>query len=297
MNIVITGSLGHISQPLTEQLIQKGHSVTVISSTTDRQVAIEALGAKAAIGSVDDADFLVNAFAGADLVYCMIPPAYYTNPSIEPMAFYRSTASAYAQAIRQAGVKRAIHLSSFGADLDHGTGFILGSHNAETILNELSEVAITHIRPTSFYYNLFGFIGQIKHTGRMAANYGADDIIPMVSPRDIARAIADEIALPAQHRKVRYVSSDEPTGNEVAASLGAAIGRADLQWVLISDEETLAGLTAAGIPLHLASGMVELYGAIHSGRLQADYIRNKPALGRVKLNDFATDFAVAYNRS
>ena len=297
MNIVITGSLGHISQPLTKQLIQKGHSVTVISSNTDRQAAIETLGAKAAIGSVDDANFLASAFAGADLVYCMIPPAYYTNSSIEPMAFYRGTASAYAQAIQQAGVKRAIHLSSFGADLDYGTGLILGSHNAETILNDLSEVAITHIRPTSFYYNLFGFIGQIKYTGRMAANYGADDVIPMVSPIDIAQAIAEEIALPAHHRKVRYVTSDELTGHEVAARLGAAIGRADLQWVLISDEETLAGLLAAGIPMHLASGMVELYGAIHSGRLQADYLRNKPALGSVKLTDFANDFALAYSRS
>ncbi len=297
MKIIVTGSLGHISQPLTQELVQQGHSVTVISSSADRQGAIEALGATAAIGSVADADFLAGTFIGADLVYCMVPPAYYTNPAIDPLAFYRSTASAYAQAIRQAGVKRAIHLSSFGADLDQGTGLILGSHQAEAILNELTEVAITHIRPTSFYYNLFGFIGQIKHTGRIAANYGADDVIPMVAPVDIAAAIADEIGLPAEHRKVRYVSSDEPTGHEVAAQLGAAIGKPDLPWVLISDEETRDGLTAAGIPAHLAEGMVALYGALHSGRLQTDYNRHKPALGRVKMVDFATDFAAAYNRS
>lgn len=297
MNIVITGSLGHISKPLTEQLVQNGHAVTVISSSADRQGDIEALGAKAAIGSVQDAAFLAQTFTGADVVYCMIPPAYFTNPSIEPLEFYRSTASAYAQAIRQAGVTRVIHLSSFGAELDHGTGFIVGSHQSETILNELADVAITHVRPTSFYYNLFGFIGQIKHTGRIAANYGADDVIPMVSPTDIAVAITDEIELPAEHRKVRYVSSDEPTGNEVAAKLGAAIGKPDLQWVLISDEEALAGLKAAGIPAHVAEGMVELYGSIHSGQLQTDYNRNKPALGRVKLDDFAADFAAAYTHS
>ncbi|GAB3764202.1 NAD(P)H-binding protein [Spirosoma pomorum] len=288
MNSIITGSLGNISQPLTQELVKKGHAVTVISSSSDRQ---------AAIGSVEDADFLASTFSGADIVYCMVPPAYFANPAIEPLEFYRSTATAYAQAIRQAGVKRAIHLSSFGADLDHGTGFILGSHNVETILNGLSDVAITHMRPTSFYYNLFGLIGQIKHTGRIAANYGADDVIPMVSPIDIAAAIADEMALPAEHRKVRYVASDEPTGNEVAASLGKAIGQPDLKWELISDEETLTGLTAAGIPAHLAAGMVELYGALHSGRLQADYIRNKPTLGQVKLADFAADFAVGFNRS
>ncbi|QKZ12578.1 NAD(P)H-binding protein [Spirosoma sp. KUDC1026] len=296
MNIIVTGSLGHISQPLTQHLVQKGHTVTVISSSPDRQADIEALGAKAAIGSVEDAEFLANTFSGADVVYCMIPPAYFSNPTIEPTAFYRNTATAYALAIRQSGVNRAIHLSSFGADLDHGTGFILGSHNAESILNKLSDVAITHVRPTSFYYNLFGFIGQIKHTGQIAANYGADDVIPMVSPKDIATAIADEVELPAEHRKIRYVSSDEPTGHEVAASLGDAIGKPDLQWVLISNEDMLTGLTAAGIPAHLAAGMVELYESLHSGRLQADYNRNKPVLGQVKLNEFAADFAAAFNQ-
>jgi uncharacterized protein YbjT (DUF2867 family) len=297
MNIVITGSLGHISQPLTQQLVQQGHRITVISSSADRQPAVEALGAKSAIGSVDDVAFLTSTFAGADVVYCMVPPAYYNNPAIDPMAFYRSTASAYAEAIRQAGVKRILHLSSFGAELDYGTGFILGSHYAENILNELTGVAITHIRPTSFYYNLNGFIDQIKYTGRIAANYGADDVIPMVAPTDIAAVIADDIALPATDRKIRYVSSDECTGHQVAASLGRAIGQPDLKWVLISDDEMRAGLVGAGLSASIANGVAEIYGALHSGRLQADYNRNKPTLGQVKIADFAADFAVAYNRS
>ena len=57
MKIVITGSLGNISKPLTQTLVQKGHLVTVISSKPDRQKDIEALGAKAAIGSIEDVDF------------------------------------------------------------------------------------------------------------------------------------------------------------------------------------------------------------------------------------------------
>ena len=32
MKIIVTGSLGNISKPLTVGLIQKGHKVTVISS-------------------------------------------------------------------------------------------------------------------------------------------------------------------------------------------------------------------------------------------------------------------------
>jgi nucleoside-diphosphate-sugar epimerase len=32
MKVAITGSLGHIGKPLTQELVKKGHSVTVISS-------------------------------------------------------------------------------------------------------------------------------------------------------------------------------------------------------------------------------------------------------------------------
>ena len=45
MNIVITGSLGHIGKPLTEELVYKGHHVKVISSKPEKQADIQAVGA------------------------------------------------------------------------------------------------------------------------------------------------------------------------------------------------------------------------------------------------------------
>lgn len=63
MNYLITGSLGHISKPVVEKLTAAGHNVTVITSNNNRVADIEALGAKAAVGSVDDAAFLTQAFA------------------------------------------------------------------------------------------------------------------------------------------------------------------------------------------------------------------------------------------
>ncbi len=74
MNYVISGSLGNISKPLTKTLLANGHRVTVISSNPERAAEITALGAKAAIGSVEDISFLTHTFTGADAVYTMIPP-------------------------------------------------------------------------------------------------------------------------------------------------------------------------------------------------------------------------------
>ena len=74
MKYAITGSLGHISQPIVTALVKAGHEVTVITSNQYRVKDIEALGASAAVGSIEDTAFLTKAFSGADAVYTMVPP-------------------------------------------------------------------------------------------------------------------------------------------------------------------------------------------------------------------------------
>ncbi len=298
MKIIVTGSLGNISKPLTAALVEKGHTVTVISSKPEKQAAIEALGATAAIGSLEDADFLTATFGGADAVYCMVPPNNYFDPNLNLLAYYRKLGDNYAEAIKVSGVRRVVNLSSFGAHLEKGNGILIGAHDVEQILNELpSEVRITHMRPTSFYYNLLGYIAMIKEGGVIAANYGADDVIPWVSPIDIAAAIAEELETPFTGKKVRYAASEELTGNETARILGEAIGKPDLKWILTSDEQTLNGLKSVGMNPEIAAGLVEMYAGLHSGLLAEDYYRNKPAvMGKVKLVDFAKEFAAAFKQ-
>ena len=299
MKIIVAGSLGHISRPLTEELVQKGHHVTVISSNPEKQKDIEALGAIAAIGSLEDAGFLTATFTGADAVYSMVPPANYFDHSLDLVGYYDRLGNNYAEAIGQSGVKREVNLSTIGGHLEKGSGILLGAHDVENILNELpSDVAITHMRPTSFFYNLYGYVDMIKKEGFIAANYGAESVIPWVSPINIAAAIAEEIVTTPVVRKVRYVASDERTGNETASVLGAAIGKPDLEWKLISGEEMQSGLEAAGMHPGIAAGMVEMYAGLYSGLLSEDYYRNKPAvMGEVKLEDFAQEFAAAFKQS
>jgi len=294
MKIIVTGSLGNISKPLTKELVQNGHSVTVISSNPEKQKDIGALGATAAIGSIDDVAFLTKTFTGSDAVYCMIPPNFHFNGNLDPTAYYRGIGETYAQAIQQSGVKRVVHLSSVGAHLDKDSGIILAHHDLEQALKKLPGIALTHLRPTAFYYNLLGFVGAIKKQGVIASNYGADDRVPWVSPLDIAAVAAKELVTLTEGINVRYVASDELTCSEVARILGAAIGKPDLKWVIKSSEETQNGLEAAGVPPLVAAGLVEMNASMHSGVLFEDYYRNRPALGKTKLTDFAKEFAAAF---
>jgi uncharacterized protein YbjT (DUF2867 family) len=292
MKIILTGSLGNISQPLATELVQQGHAVTVISSKAEKQPAIEALGATAAIGSVDDVDFLTTVLTGADAAYLMVPPSFAEPDS---RAYHQRVGYTYAQAIRQSGIRRVVQLSSWGAHRSEGTGGIIGTHDVEEILAQVPGIALTHLRPTSFYSNMFGFAGLIKAHGIIGVNYDGNTRVAFVHTQDIARAAAAELTTPAAPgRHVRYVASDERTAHEVAQVLGAAIGRPDLQWVAFTNEQMRENLERAGVPANRAGEIVDIYASIGNGTLGEDYWQHRPAPGQVKLEDFAREFAAAF---
>lgn len=299
MKMTIAGSVGHIGKPLTQELVLRGHQITVISSKAARQEEIEALGASSAIGSMKDVDFLTRAFTGADAVYCMVPFDDFFNPHFDMGRHGQEIAHNYAQAIRHAGVRRVVQLSSVGAHTDKGNGLLGVYYGMEGIFNLLpADIAITFMRPVGFYYNLLNFIPSIKTQDVMASNYGDNDHIPWVSPKDIATAIADELTtLNPVSRKIRYVASEELTCNEIAGILGHAIGKPGLTWKLLTDEQLLNGLVASGMNQQTAMGFVEMNASMHCGVLYNDYYQNRPSLGKVKMKDFAHEFAMAYREA
>lgn len=305
MEIIVTGSLGNISLPLTQILVAGGHNVTVVSSNPVKQEAIEKLGATAAIGSISDGGFLANTFKGADAVYAMIPLSF-TEPDLS--AYMRGIAQNYAAALQSAGVRRVVLLSGWAADL-------VKDENVEHLFDGLN-ASVTIMRPAAFYTNFFqsidlikgnGFIGKFLtlrysglwallsgKTGLLMGNYGGDDRIVFVSPKDIADAVAEELLLLAKEKTIRYVGSEEMTCNEAAQIIGSAIGKSWLKWVRLSDKEMLQGLKMAKVPEKLAETLIEMGAAMHSGKTLENFHKAKPKMGKVKLADFAKEFAAVY---
>lgn len=117
MKIVLTGSLGHISKRLAKLLVTKGHSVKVVTRKPDKQQDIEAIGAKAAIGSMEDVAFLTATFQSADIVYLMEPPFNFVDSKMAPETHMLNIAHNYVQAVQQAGITKVIHLSSVGGHI------------------------------------------------------------------------------------------------------------------------------------------------------------------------------------
>jgi len=300
MNIVITGSIGHIGKPLTQELVQKGHSVTVITSKIERQVQIEALGAKAAVGTFQDVEFLSNTFKGADIVYLM--EAWEGIGSIFDKAFnfvdaFNEIGNNYKNAVSQAGVKQVVHLSSIGAHTNKGTGSLFLHNSVENILKQLpDDVSIKFMRPPGFFTNVFRYLHAIKAKGAIFNTYGGDQKEPWVSPLDIASSIAEEMEKPFRGRTVHYVASEELSPNEVAQIIGGAIGKPDLEWKVIPEEQLRSEMIAAGMNEWIANGFIEMQAAQRSGSLYEDFNQNKPTFGKGKLADLADELREAYQK-
>ena len=296
MQYVITGSLGNISKPLAERLTAAGHKVTIISSKSDKVAQIEAIGAKAAIGLVEDILFLTNTFSGADAVYTMVPPNFGSDNWKEYIA---GIGENYAAAIKASGVKNVVNLSSIGAHMADGCGPVSGLFFVEKALNALPDVNVKHLRPGFFYPNFLANMGMIKHMGIMGGNYGEGTKLVLVHPDDIAEAAAEELlGLSFSGKSVRYITSDEKTTGEVAAILGKAIGKPELPWINFKDEDTVAGMIRGGLSQEIAENYAEMGAAMRSGEMASDYTLHRPSVfGKTKLEAFAPVFAAIYSQS
>jgi len=296
MKYVLTGSLGNISKPLAEKLVAAGHNVTIISSKADKIANIEALGAKAAIGSVEDINFLTKTFTGFDAVYTMVPPTFGATNWKKHIA---GIGENYAISIKDSGVKNVVNLSSVGAHMPEGCGPVSGLFFVEKALNDLDGVNVRHLRPGFFYPNFLSQIGMIKNMGITGGNYGEGTTLAIVHPNDIAEIAAEEMmTLSFTGKSNRYIVSDEKTTGEVGAILGKSVGKPDIQWVNFSDNDTLGGMLQAGVPEEIAKNYTEMGAAMRSGEMVADYQNNKPsAFGKSKFEDWAQVFANIYAKS
>src|SRR6185503_14638837 len=219
-----------------------GHKVRVIGRSAERLDPLTAEGAEPFVCAITDASTLAKAFSGARAVYAMIPP----NMTSEDFRDDQKRASdAIAQAIEEAEVKYAVTLSSIGADKVEGTGPVAGLHYFEQTVNRIPELNVLHLRPTYFMENTLAQIGIIQTMGITAGPLRADLMLPMIATRDIGAAAAEALVrLAFNGQQTRELLGERDLSySEVATIIGNAIGKPDLKYVQLPDEQLRGALT------------------------------------------------------
>lgn len=291
---VICGATGNVGSRIAETLLAAGAPVRAIARERVRLGPLAAKGAEPWPGDLGETRFLAKAFAGARAAFVMIPPKH---DAPDYRAYQNRIGETLASALSGAGVPRVVSLSSVGAHQSGGTGPIAGLHHVEARLDGLRDTAVVHLRPGYFMENHLWSIPLIRAQGRNGSLVRPDVPIPMVAAKDIAEEAARLLLEETfSGRSVRYLLGPRDlTLSAATRILGEAIGKPDLKYVQIFEEEARRGMDAAGMSRSVADAMIEMEHAFNAGTIRATQERNAENTTRTTLEEFArTVFARAY---
>lgn len=265
---VVLGASGNTGHTVAKTLLARGQKVRVVGRNAAHLQPFAAQGAEIFIGDVTDAPALAKAFQHADSAYVMIPP---NHTSDNFRAYTESVSDAIAAAVRNAGVKNVVALSSFGADKASGTGPVVGLHNLEEKLNRIDGANVLHLRPGYFMENTLPQAGTIRAIGSVVGPLRPDLKLPMIATRDIGAAAAEALLQLAFRGKQTHelLGHRDLTYNEVASIIGKAIGKPDLKYVQAPDEQVRIAMVRAGMSDHFAGELLEMTGALNRGHMRA----------------------------
>jgi uncharacterized protein YbjT (DUF2867 family) len=288
--LVITGATGNVGSKLTDILLSQGQKVRVVGRGAEKLAAFATKGAEAAVGDMLDEAFLTKALTGADAVFAIIPP----NLASEDYWSYQNRAGeSVAAAIRKAGVKHVVNLSSQGAHLSEGTGPIRGLRAQEERLNRLNGVHVLHLRPTFFMENLLMQIDLIKKMGVMGSAVRGDVRFAMIATKDIAAYAADRLVKrDFTGKSVRdLLGQRDLSMYEAAEIIGKKIGKPDLKYIQFPYEEAEQGLVAAGLSRDMSRLYVEMSKALNEGLFSVGLPRTKENTTPTSFEEFSDTFA------
>ena len=155
---VILGASGNTGSIIADSLLSKGKKVRVVGRDAGRLQRFVRKGAEAFTADVSDAAALTKAFSGARAAYLMLPP-------INSREDQERQSDAIAKAVKESGLRYAVHLSSYGAHVPEGTGPVTGLHSSEQKLNAIGDLNVLHLRAAYFMENNLAAIGMIQGMG------------------------------------------------------------------------------------------------------------------------------------
>ena len=292
---VITGASGNTGKVIANALLDAGKKVRVLGRDAEKVKELTDKGAEAAIGNLEDIDFLTKAFGGGLAVYAMIPPNFQTD---DYRGYQNNVADAQIEAAKNAGVKYIVTLSSDGAHLKEKAGVVQGLADMEEKWNAVEGINVLHLRPSYFMENALGQIDTIKNMGIMGSPIKGEMSFPMVATNDIGELAAKRLLnLDFKGSEVQYLlGSRDVTFNEVAGIFGKVIGKEDLKYVDFPYEDAKKAMMEGwGFSKNVADSYIEFMQTANTGNLFEDAKRTEQNTTPTSVEDFPKIFAHVYN--
>ena len=288
---VILGASGNTGSIVANSLLSAGKKVRVVGRDPGRLQLFVDKGAQAFTATVSDAAALTKAFSGARAAYLMLPPAKSREEQ-------ERDSDAIAKAVKESGLRYAVHLSSYGAQVAEGAGPVSGLHSSEQKLNGIDGLNVLHLRAAYFMENNLAAIGMIHQMGILGNALLPDLKIPMAATRDVGNYAAQRLLhLDFSGKQTRELLGERDLSmTEAAAVIARGIGKPDLRYEQFPYDQVQQALTQLGVPPKGAAMYIEMYKSINAGVLVPLEPRLVENTTPTSIEQFVQDvFAPAYH--
>ncbi len=256
----VLGANGRAGGAVALALLARGEAVRVILRDGRRTADWHAAGAEVALAEITELAAMTAALSGVAGAFLLNPPPAGGDPRAESARL----GTALAAAASAAGLRRAVLLSSVGAQHAAGTGVITTLHQFEALLGGIAP-ATTILRAGYFIETWGENVATIRDAGIMPSFIAPEQPVPMVSTVDIGQAAADLLTDGGKGRRiVELAGPKEYTPQEVASAFSTVLGRA-VDPVFVPADARMDLLFAEGVPTEIATALLGMYEGIARG--------------------------------
>jgi len=288
---VILGGGGNTGSIIANSLLSKGEKVRVLGRDAGRLQRFVRKGGEAFTADVSDAAALTKAFSGARAAYLMLPP-------LNSREEQERQSDAIAKAVKDSGLRYAVHLSSYGAHVPEGTGPVAGLHSSEQKLNGITGLNVLHLRAAYFMENNLAAIDMIQGMGMFGHALLPDLKLPMIATRDVGNYAAQRLLdLDFSGKQTcELLGERDLSMAEATAVIARGIGKPDLRYEQFPYDQVQQALTQMGFSPRKAAVYIEMFEAINAGLLAAQELRSPKNSTPTSFEEFVQDvFAPAYH--
>jgi uncharacterized protein YbjT (DUF2867 family) len=252
--ILVTGATGTVGSSLVTALSSAGHPVRALVQAGQAVPSSWTGRVEAFVGDLGDRASLVNAIAGVDAIYLLVP----AHPE---MARYER--NVIAVAADSAGSRRVVLHAAAGVDRRPEGVRFLAAHAEGLADLRVSGLPWTVLAPNGFLQNVIDMAGMVHHgVLELPAGAGA---VSYVDAIDVAAAAAVVLTTEGHDYAIYPLTGPEAlTHGEIAERLGTVLGH-PVRYEPVSTAQARAGIGEGEPGAWQREGMIELLGLYGSG--------------------------------
>ncbi|HLL56214.1 MAG TPA: SDR family oxidoreductase [Myxococcaceae bacterium] len=279
--ILVTGGTGTVGSEVVKQLVAAGQKVRVLARNPAKAEKLQ--GVETVAADMMKPETLPPALKGVEKIFLLG-----TGPDLP-----QQEANVIDAAKQAGGIKHVVKLSVIGADFEPGIQLGRTHRESEKRL-EASGLPWTHLRPSGFMTNDFGWMDSVKGQGAVY-NPTADGKGGVIDPRDIAAVAVKALTGSGHEGKAYTLTGPEALSvPERVAALSKAVGR-ELKVIDVTVDQAAAGMSQSGMPQVLVEMLREYLNILRAGHGAVVTPDVQNLLGKARrYEDWARDNAGAF---